>query len=75
MRTWVKLSRLSGHGRGRILQLVGCRGAGAVHAVGGHVSPVSGGGIILGVLVLAKRRVRWVLLQSTTRIVSSFSPR
>lgn len=57
VRTWVKLGSLSGHGRGGILQLVGRRGACAVHAVGGHVSPVSGGGIILGILVLAKRRI------------------
>lgn len=52
--TWVKFSGLSGHGGGGILQLVGCRGARAIHAVGGHVSPVSGGRIILGILVLAK---------------------
>lgn len=61
--TWVKLGGLSRHGRGRVLQLVGRGGARAVHAVGGHVSPVGGGGIILGILVLAKRRVRGIILQ------------
>lgn len=71
MQTWVKFSSLSGHSGGGILQLVGCRGACAIHAVGSHVSPVSGGRIILGILVLAKCCVWGVLLQRITWIMST----
>lgn len=63
--TWVKLSSLPRHSRGGILQLVGCCGTSAVHAVGGHISPVSGGRVILRILVLAKRCVWGIILQKT----------
>lgn len=66
----MKFSSLSGYGGGGILQLVGRCGACAIHTVGGHVCPVSGG-IILGVLVLAKRRIRGIILQRITWIMSS----
>lgn len=69
LRTWVKFSSLSGHGGGRILQLVGCCGACAIHAVGGHVSPVSGCRIILGILVLAKRCIWGIILHRITQTV------
>lgn len=67
--TWVKFSGLSGYGGGGILQLVGCCGTGAIHVVGGHVRPVRGGGIILSVLVLAKRRIWGIILRKITRIM------
>lgn len=66
--TWVKFSSLSGHGGAGVLQLVGCCGACAIHAVGGHVCPVGGGWIILGVLVLAKRRIWGIVLQRVTSV-------
>lgn len=63
--TWMKFSSLPRHSWGGILQLVGCCRTSAVHAVGGHISPVSGGRVILRILVLAKCCVWGIILQET----------